>query len=65
MNEPEVQLPGMHLEEAPSWAIDVVCGMEIDPSTTSNHFNYMGRLYSFCGPNCMEHFKNIPEQYAS
>jgi len=42
--------------------IDPVCGMEIDPQRAIE-FEYKGKIYHFCNPNCEAHFKRDPERF--
>ncbi len=42
---------------------DVVCGMEIDPATAARQLGYRGHNYYFCNENCLERFRNNPEEY--
>ncbi len=42
--------------------IDPVCGMEIVPSRAIE-YDYQGKLYHFCNPNCETHFKRDPERF--
>lgn len=53
----------LHLEEEHEWALDIVCGMEVDPKTTIYHTNYKGEDYYFCNQSCQTHFINNPTQY--
>ncbi|MFW9937211.1 MAG: heavy metal translocating P-type ATPase [Candidatus Thorarchaeota archaeon] len=41
---------------------DPVCGMEIDPRRAIE-FEYKGKIYHFCNPNCEAHFKRDPERF--
>lgn len=54
---------GLHIEAEQQWALDVVCGMEVDPTTTKFQSEYMGEKYFFCNSSCMTHFINNPAQY--
>jgi Cu+-exporting ATPase len=42
---------------------DPVCGMSVDPATTSRWHEYRGKTYYFCGQRCLERFAQDPEQY--
>ena len=42
---------------------DPVCGMDVDPSTAQNKFDYSGRAYFFCGAHCVEKFRTDPQKY--
>lgn len=41
---------------------DPVCGMEIDPRRAIE-YEYKGKIYHFCSPNCEAHFKREPERF--
>ncbi len=43
-------------------AIDPVCGMECDPSS-SEKAEYEGKIYYFCAPGCKQAFEQDPEKY--
>jgi len=53
---------GMHIESQKK-ALDVVCGMEIDPLRTRLHVEYRGEVYYFCSTTCKNHFVNDPQKY--
>jgi Cu+-exporting ATPase len=42
--------------------VDPVCGMEIDPRRALE-YEYQGKIYHFCNPNCETHFKLEPERF--
>jgi len=42
--------------------IDPVCGMEIDPRKAIE-YDYNGKIYHFCNPNCEVQFKRDPERF--
>ncbi|MBY8988626.1 MAG: YHS domain-containing protein, partial [Candidatus Lokiarchaeota archaeon] len=42
--------------------VDPVCGMEID-QRRALEYDYQGKTYHFCGPNCEAHFKLDPEKF--
>ena len=44
---------------------DPVCGMDVDPETTSHHHDHGGTTHYFCGPGCKTKFKADPEGYLS
>ena len=44
-------------------AIDPVCGMEVDTTTSTLSLEYDGTTYWFCGKGCMLDFQEDPEQY--
>ena len=53
---------GMHVEPEGK-ALDVVCGMEVNPAHTKFHIEYKEEVYYFCSLNCKNHFVNDPEKY--
>lgn len=53
----------MHDEETPSYAIDIVCGMEIPVKGKMIRSEHKGETYYFCSLHCKEHFDNAPERY--
>ena len=44
---------------------DVVCGMDIDPSTASSQTEYQGKSYHFCSNDCHVKFMAEPQKYVS
>jgi len=50
-----------HEGHAPGQAIDPVCGMTVDPSTTPHHARHAGQDYHFCSAGCRERFVARPE----
>jgi YHS domain-containing protein len=46
-----------------SIAIDPVCGMEVDTSTSLLSFDYDGETYWFCGKGCLLEFREDPERF--
>lgn len=58
----QLKRSGMHIEAEPS-ALDVVCGMELDPKTTKLHVEHNGEVYYFCSMTCKNHFVHDPEKY--
>ena len=42
---------------------DPVCGMMVDPATTSHHAHYVGQDYHFCSAGCRTKFEGDPERY--
>jgi len=65
MNKAMQQLDdnGMAIEEE-GMVIDLVCGMELDPSKTELRSTYKEQTYYFCSDGCKKHFDNDPEKYA-
>lgn len=45
--------------------VDVVCGMEIDPSKARGVEEYEGKTYYFCSDSCRKNFVDNPKQYIS
>jgi P-type Cu+ transporter len=48
---------------APQSANDPVCGMTVNPQSAAGSFEYRGRTYYFCAPDCLEKFKADPKRY--
>jgi YHS domain-containing protein len=44
---------------------DLVCGMEIDPTTAEATSEYKGEMYYFCAVSCKNDFDADPEKYIS
>ena len=44
---------------------DLVCHMDIDPSTAAGTSEYKGQPYSFCSLGCKKSFDKEPEKYLS
>jgi P-type Cu+ transporter len=44
-------------------AIDPVCGMEVDTTTSLLSFEYEGTTYWFCGKGCLLEFQDDPQNY--
>jgi Cu+-exporting ATPase len=42
---------------------DLVCGMEIDPTTAAATSEYKGETYYFCAIGCKQDFDPDPERY--
>ncbi|MGH9769233.1 MAG: heavy metal translocating P-type ATPase, partial [Blastocatellia bacterium] len=43
--------------------VDPVCGMTVDPATAAGKFDYKGKTYYFCNPNCLRKFSADPQGY--
>ncbi len=43
--------------------VDPVCGMEVDPKTTSEKSEYLGQTYYFCSTGCKKAFDKEPQKY--
>jgi P-type Cu+ transporter len=55
---------GHHHEQAASGKVkDPVCGMMIDPHTTSHRAQYQGKPYYFCSSGCQSKFMANPAKY--
>jgi Cu+-exporting ATPase len=46
-------------------ARDPVCGMSVDPATSSHRAEHAGHAYFFCGARCRERFIAEPERFAT
>lgn len=53
----------LHSESVSTYAIDVVCGMEIPVNGKMLRSVYRGETYYFCSLHCKEHFDNAPTRY--
>ncbi len=42
---------------------DLVCGMDVDPHRTAQHYAHRGRTFYFCGATCRASFEKDPERY--
>lgn len=42
---------------------DPVCGMTVDPQTSSNSYTYKKKVYFFCCDHCFSKFRSAPEKY--
>lgn len=54
---------GFGKKQAPT-AIDVVCGMKVDPQATAFSAEHDGRPFYFCSANCLGKFKADEERFA-
>jgi len=43
---------------------DPICGMMIDPSSTTFSSKYQGHVYHFCSADCKKAFDAEPETFA-
>src|SRR5262249_7711909 len=48
-----------------SGEIDPVCGMSVDPTTSSHRHAHGGHLYHFCSARCQTKFAERPEKFLS
>ena len=46
-----------------SFATDPVCGMDVDPSTSTITAEHNGGTVHFCGPGCRDAFVSDPDSY--
>ncbi len=44
-------------------AIDPVCGMKVDTTTSQLSIEHDGTIYWFCGRGCLLEFRDDPEKY--
>ena len=44
-------------------AMDVVCGMEVEESSSPAKVEYEGRTYYFCSSSCRQDFMENPERF--
>ena len=51
-------------EEDVSTVKDIVCGMDIDPSTAIAQMEYEGKTHYFCSHDCHAKFMAEPQKYA-
>ena len=42
---------------------DPVCGMQVDPETSTLSLDYNGSTYWFCGKGCLLEFRDDPERF--
>jgi YHS domain-containing protein len=50
-------------EERAKSAVDPVCGMTVDPASTTETADYAGSTYYFCSAGCKETFAKDPAKY--
>jgi YHS domain-containing protein len=43
---------------------DPVCGMDVDPKTSTEKSDYQGNTYYFCSSGCKKAFDKEPQKYA-
>src|SRR5438105_1951075 len=43
--------------------IDPVCGMQVEPTTAAEKYEYKGQTYFFCSQDCLAQFKEDPEKF--
>ena len=45
--------------------IDPVCGMTVHPDSAAGSFEHNGEAYYFCGANCLQKFREHPENFVN
>lgn len=50
-------------EEQKKTVTDPVCGMQVNPATSSHHHQFKGKDYLFCSSHCLEKFKKSPQDF--
>jgi P-type Cu+ transporter len=63
--DPMKSLPVLPSETASEQAIDPVCGMTVTIANAAGSFDYEGRRYFFCRPQCLERFSENPAEFVS
>ena len=52
-----------HTQEAKELAKDPVCGMTVDPATTTHRAEHNGHVHFFCAASCQQKFIADPDKY--
>ncbi|MGJ4880413.1 heavy metal translocating P-type ATPase [Bradyrhizobium sp. HKCCYLRH1065] len=52
-----------HHEHDPATVIDPVCGMSVDPVTSTHRFDHQGHTFHFCSAGCRTKFAAEPDKY--
>src|SRR5262249_21210035 len=47
-----------HLRRRAGMEIDIVCGMEVDPTDAPAQAEYAGKVYYFCSNDCLREFED-------
>ena len=55
--------PASNISEPEHFVSDPVCGMRVDPESSSHHFDHNGQTYWFCCSGCRIKFQADPEKY--
>jgi Cu+-exporting ATPase len=42
---------------------DPVCGMDVDPATSTQKSEHASKTYYFCGPGCRKAFEAEPDKF--
>jgi YHS domain-containing protein len=50
-------------DEPKKTAIDPVCGMTVDTTTSQLSIEHSGTVYYFCGRGCLLEFRDDPAKY--
>lgn len=60
---PVVRQHAETMQADPKTALDLVCGMKVNPTTAKNVLDHDGRTYFFCNPKCKAKFEADPAKY--
>jgi YHS domain-containing protein len=65
---PALPCDGMRLadarpEQEGTMEIDVVCGVEVDPTCAPTETAFEGRSFYFCSQHCLEQFESAPREF--
>ncbi|WP_316180751.1 MULTISPECIES: heavy metal translocating P-type ATPase [unclassified Bradyrhizobium] len=52
-----------HAAPEPAKVTDPVCGMSVDPATSTHHFEHQGHTFHFCSAGCRTKFAADPAKY--
>ena len=55
--------PSRSTSPDPTIAIDPVCGMTVDTTTSDLKLEHDGQTYWFCGRGCLLEFRDDPERF--
>src|SRR6266508_3823074 len=44
---------------------DPICGMQVEPSSAAEKYEYNGQTYYFCSQHCLAKFKEDPEKFVN
>ena len=58
-------LPTLPSSPPPGTVMDLVCGMNVDPTKTKHSVTHEGKDYFFCSVSCLEKFRREPGKYLS
>jgi YHS domain-containing protein len=51
------------LREIDKMVRDLVCGMDVDETSSTLKVEYRGQTYFFCAQSCKERFEGSPEEF--